>query len=67
MKKIDFVLKMCYDNFNVLMTADCIVIFMTNFDIFQIKIRKNKLINHVMTQKNFKLIEKINFDYKNVF
>ena len=67
MKKIDFVLNICYDDSNALITADCIVISMMNLEIFSIKIRKNELINHVTTHKNFKLIENVNFDYENVF
>ena len=67
LKKIDFVLNVCYDDFNVIITADCIVIFITNLKISSVKIRKNELINYVMTHENFKSAENVNFDYKNVF
>ena len=67
MKKIDFVLNICYDDSNALITANCIVILMTNLEIFSIKIRKNELINHITTHKNFKFAENVNFDYENVF
>ena len=40
---------------------------MTNLEISSIKIRKNELINHVTTHKNFKFAENVNFDYENVF
>ena len=67
LKKIDFVLNVCYDNFNVIVTADCIVIFITNLKISSVKIRKNKLINYVMTHENFRSVENVNFNYENVF
>ena len=67
MKKTDFVLNICYDDSNALITANCIVISMTNLEIFSIKIRKNELINHVTTHKNFKFVKNVNFDYENVF
>ena len=67
LKKIDFILNICYDDSNVLITANCIVISMTNLGIFSIKIRKNELINHVTIHKNFKSAENVNFDYENVF
>ena len=67
MKKIDFVLNVCYDDFYVIITTDCIAIFITNLKISSIKIRKNELINHVMTHKNFKFAKNVNFDYENVF
>ena len=67
LKKTDFVLNICYDDSNVLITANCIVISMTNLEIFSIKIRKNELINHVTTHKDFKFVENVNFNYENVF
>ena len=67
LKKIDFALNVCYDDFNVIITSDCIVIFITNLKISSVKICKNKLINYVMTHKNFKSAENVNFDYENVF
>ena len=67
LKKIDFVLNVCYDDFNVIVTADCIVIFIANLRISSIKIRKNELINYVITYENFKFAENVNFNYENVF
>ena len=67
LKKTDFVLNICYGDSNALITANCIVISMTNLEISSIKIRKNELINHVTTYKNFKSAENVNFDYENVF
>ena len=64
---MNFALNVCYDDFNVIITADCTVIFIINLKILSVKIRKNKLINYVMTHKNFKFVKNANFNYKNVF